>query len=196
MIENKGVEGGVDDSGTDGPLVGEETEAPAEAAGTAGVPFEPAGSAVARLTEQLSELQERHLRLAAEFDNYRKRVARERLEVAERAQAALVMRLLDVLDDMDRLVAADPSGTVDTVHQAMILVDRKMRKELEAAGLERIEAEGQVFDPTQHEAVAVTPAPTPEQHDSVSATFQVGYRFKGALVRAARVQVFAHEGSE
>jgi len=164
------------------------------ATGHSGVPLEPAGSAVGRLSDQLSELQERHLRLAAEFDNYRKRVARERLEVAERAQAALVMKLVDVLDDMDRLVAADPNGTVDAVHQAMILVDRKLRKELEAAGLERIEAAGQVFDPTQHEAVAVTPTDSPEQHDSVSATFQVGYRFKGTLVRAARVQVYSHEG--
>jgi molecular chaperone GrpE len=123
-------------------------------------------------------------------------VARERLEINERAQAALVIRLLEVLDDMDRLVAADPSGTVDSVHQAMILVDRKMRKELEAAGLERIEAEGQTFDPTVHEAVAVTPASSPEQHDYISATFQVGYRFKGTLVRAARVQVYSAESDD
>lgn len=193
MIEDKEF----DELEQEDPGVDEELTAspdtPDEAAGTAGVPLEPAASAVGRLNEQLADLQERHLRLAAEFDNYRKRVARERLEVAERAQAALVMKLVDVLDDMDRLVAADPNGTVDAVHQAMILVDKKMRKELEAAGLERIEAAGQAFDPTQHEAVAVTPAESPEQHDSVSATFQVGYRFKGTLVRAARVQVYSHE---
>ena len=194
MIDDKELEGtpqepaAPDLEAVEAPIDGPET---AEAAG---VPLEPSISAVGRLTEQLAEVQERHLRLAAEFDNYRKRVARERLELGERAQAALVIRLLEVLDDMDRLVAADPTGTVDAVHQAMILVDRKMRKELEAAGLERVDAEGQTFDPTQHEAVAVTPAPSPDLHNSVAATFQVGYRFKGNLVRAARVQVYAPEG--
>lgn len=171
-------------------------ETPTEAApAAAGVPAEPADSAVKRLEEQYAELQERHLRLAAEFDNYRKRVAKERLELAERAQAALVMKMVEILDDMDRLVAADPAGTVDSVHQAMIMVDRKLRKELEAAGLERMDPAGEPFDPTVHEAVAVTPAAEPSQVQSVSATFQVGYRFKGHLVRAARVQVYSAEGS-
>jgi len=165
---------------------------PADPAAAA-VPAEPAESAVSRLDDQLAELQERHLRLAAEFDNYRKRVARERLELGERAQAALVMKLLDVLDDMDRLVAADPTGTMDSVHQAMIMVDRKLRKELEAAGLERLDPQGEPFDPTLHEAVAVTAAPDASLGQSVSSTFQVGYRFKGSLVRPARVQVYAAE---
>jgi molecular chaperone GrpE len=162
---------------------------------TAGVPAEPAESAVKRLEEQYAELQERHLRLAAEFDNYRKRIARERLELAERAQASLVLKLVEILDDMDRLVAADPTGTVDSVHQAMIMVDRKLRKELEAAGLERVDPAGEPFDPAVHEAVAVTPPLDPSQAELVSATFQVGYRFKGHLVRAARVQVYSAEGS-
>jgi molecular chaperone GrpE len=160
-----------------------------------GVPAEPAESAVKRLEEQHAELQERHLRLAAEFDNYRKRVARERLELVERAQASLLVKMVDILDDMDRLVAADPTGTVDTVHQGMIMVDRKLRKELEAAGLERLDPAGEPFDPTVHEAVAVTPPQEPSQAGLVSATFQVGYRFKGHLVRAARVQVYSAEGS-
>lgn len=164
-------------------------------AGSAGVPAEPSESAVRRLEEQYADLHERHLRLAAEFDNYRKRVARERQELGERAQASLVLKLVEVLDDMDRLVAADPTGTMDSVHQAMIMVDRKLRKELEAAGLERVDPAGAPFDPTLHEAVAVTPAADPGQADSVSATFQVGYRFKGHLVRPARVQVYAAGGS-
>jgi molecular chaperone GrpE len=192
VIENKDL----NEIAEDGEIAEEATGRETEGAAPPAVPMEPSESAVTRLAEQLAEVQERHLRLAAEFDNYRKRVARERLEINERAQAALVIRLLEVLDDMDRLVAADPSGTVDSVHQAMILVDRKMRKELEAAGLERIEAEGQTFDPTVHEAVAVTPASSPEQHDYISATFQVGYRFKGTLVRAARVQVYSAESDD
>ncbi|HUG27593.1 MAG TPA: nucleotide exchange factor GrpE [Gemmatimonadales bacterium] len=191
MTDNKELDETVED--TDSPSV--ETAQEVDPA-TGGVPAEPAESAVKRLDDQYAELQERHLRLAAEFDNYRKRVARERLELAERAQASLVLKMVEILDDMDRLVAADPTGTVDSVHQAMIMVDRKLRKELEGAGLERIDPAGEPFDPTVHEAVAVTPPLEPSQAERVSATFQVGYRFKGHLVRAARVQVYSSEGGE
>jgi len=162
--------------------------------GAAGVPAEPSAGAVHRLEEQLREAQDRHLRLAAEFDNYRKRIARERLELADRAQAALVMKLTDILDDVDRIVASDPGTPVPNLLEAVLLVDKKLRKELEAAGLERIDPVGQPFDPVLHEAVSVLPAPAPELDHTVAATFQVGYRFKGSLVRPARVQVYSSEG--
>src|SRR5512139_2713634 len=119
-----------------------------EASGEAmGVPAEPAESASARLEGQLQEAQDRYLRLAAEFDNFRKRVTRERVELADRAQAALVMKLLDVLDDLDRLATQDLSQTGrDVLHEALLLVDRKLRKELGAAGLERLDPAGAMFD--------------------------------------------------
>ena len=138
-----------------------------------GVPLEPDVSAVRRLEDQLSESQERWLRLAAEFDNFRKRIAKERVELGDRAQAALVMRLLEVLDDLDRLAEQDVAATDrDVLHQALVLVDRKLRKELEAAGLERIDPVGEPFDPTLHEAVSVLPPPTAAQEDQVSALFR------------------------
>jgi len=176
----------------DAPLA----EAPPDAttAGPAAPPAEPAESAVQRLEDQLAELQERHLRLAAEFDNFRKRVGRERIELTDRAQAAFVIRLLDVLDDLDRLAAMEPDGPDDPVRQGVLLVDKKLRKELEAAGLERIDPVGETFNPALHEAVSILPPPTPELDHLVSATFQVGYRFKGALVRPARVQVYSAAG--
>lgn len=160
-----------------------------------GLPAEPPEQAIRRLEDALAEAQDRHLRLMADFDNFRRRAARERVETGDRAQAALVLRLLDVLDDMDRLAATDPATMATaTMREAMELVDRKLRKELEAAGLERIDPAGQPFDPTVHEAVSILPPPAPEQDHVVSATFQTGYRFKGALVRPARVQVFSAEG--
>jgi molecular chaperone GrpE len=73
-------------------------------------------------------------------------------------------------------------------------VDRKLRKELEAAGLERIDPVNQPFDPGIHEAVSAVPPPRPDLDHVVSATFQVGYRFKGTLVRPARVQVYSTQG--
>jgi molecular chaperone GrpE len=171
----------------------ESVQAAGTAGGTSGVPLERPEDAVGRLEDQLREAQERHLRLAAEFDNFRKRVARERIELADRAQAAFVMRLTEVLDDVDRIVASDRRTPPPAILEAIQLVDRKLRKELEAAGLERVDPVGQPFDPALHEAVATVPAPTPEQDHTVAATFQVGYRFKGALVRPARVQVYSLE---
>ena len=159
-----------------------------------GLPAEPSSEAIRRLEEQLDEVRDRHLRLAAEYDNYRKRATRERTELNDRAQAALVGRLLDVLDDMDRLSADGASATADQIRQAVELVDKKLRKELQSAGLERIEPTGAPFDPSVHEAVSTVPAPSPEQDHKVSATFQVGYRFKGTLVRPARVQVYSEPG--
>jgi molecular chaperone GrpE len=162
--------------------------------GSANLPMEPDAEAVRRLEEQLEQDRERYLRLAAEYDNYRKRVARERAELADRSQATLVGRLLDALDDLERLVADGASASADQVRQAVGLVDRKLRKELLGAGLERIDPAGEAFDPSLHEAVSTLPPPSPELDHTVSATFQAGYRFKGALVRPARVQVYAEQG--
>ncbi|MGE0555849.1 MAG: nucleotide exchange factor GrpE, partial [Gemmatimonadales bacterium] len=102
--------------------------------------------------------------------------------------------LLEVLDDLDRMAAADPTTPGETVRQAVELVDKKLRKELEAAGLERVDPVGARFDPAESEAVSVVEAPEPELDDQVALTFQVGYRFKGALVRPARVQVYSTDG--
>lgn len=155
---------------------------------------EPADSAVRRLADQLSESNDRYLRLAADFDNFRKRIAKERIELADRAQAGFVIKLLDVLDDLDRLAASDLGGPAAVVRQGVEMVDKKLRKELESAGLERVDPAGQRFDPAVAEAVAVAAPPSPEQDHVVAATFQVGYRFKGSLVRPARVQVYTAEG--
>ncbi len=146
-----------------------------------------------RLEDDLAELKDRHLRLAAEYDNYRKRSSRERAELADRAQASFVAKLLDVLDDLDRLVASDPSTPLTTLREGLSAVDRKLWKELQDAGVERIDPVGTAFDPALHEAVSTTPAPERSKEQMVSATFQPGYRFKGTMVRPARVQVYSEQ---
>jgi molecular chaperone GrpE len=147
-----------------------------------------------KLEGDLAELKDRHLRLAAEFDNYRKRSSRERAELADRAQASFVAKLLDVLDDLDRLVASDSSTPLPSLREGLSAVDRKLWKELQDAGVERIDPVGSSFDPALHEAVSTTPSPDRSQDHLVSATFQPGYRFKGTLVRPARVQVYSDQG--
>ena len=170
-------------------------DSPTAPTGGSGVPLEPADQAIRRLEGELDEVRDRHIRLAAEFDNYRKRVTRERAELTERAQAGLAARLLDVLDDLERLLGGDhAAGSTDSVVQGMELVARKLWKELEAAGLERLDPVGQAFNPAVHEAVAVLPPPELALDHQVSATFQPGYSFKGMLLRPARVQVYASQG--
>jgi molecular chaperone GrpE len=151
------------------------------------------GGPEVKLENEVAELKDRHLRLAAEFDNYRKRINRERAELSDRAQASFVAKLLDVLDDMDRLVASDPATPLPSLREGLSAVDRKLSKELEDAGVERIDPVGAPFDPTEHEAVSTVPAPDSSREHQVSATFQPGYRFKGVLVRPARVQVYSDQ---
>lgn len=152
------------------------------------------GGRDSNLESELAELKDRHLRLAAEFDNYRKRSLRERAELADRAQASFVSKLIDVLDDLDRLVASDPATPLSALREGLSAVDRKLWKQLEEAGVERIDPAGQPFDPALHEAVSTVPAPDRSKDQTVSATFQPGYSFKGALVRPARVQVYSDQG--
>ena len=142
------------------------------------------------LERQMAQQQERYLRLAAEYDNYRKRTARERSEQTARAQADLVRLLLDPLDDLARFAHVDPStADPDTVVKGVDMVERKFLKTLSAAGLEIVDPVNQTFDPTVHEAVATEPALSPEDDHVVARVFQVGYLFNGQLLRPARVVV-------
>ena len=150
------------------------------------------GSLVAQddLTQQLDEQRDKFLRLAAEYDNYRKRTAKERIEAGSRGQAELVSKLIDALDDLSRFAHVDPATTdSQTYHKGIELVEQKMLKVLGAAGLEVINPLDQTFDPTQHEAVSTEPALSPEDDHTVAKVFQPGYRFNGQLLRPARVVV-------
>ena len=139
---------------------------------------------------ELTAQQDKYLRLAAEYDNYRKRTAKERSELTSRAQADLVKQLLDALDDLGRFAHVDPA-TVDpaTLVQGVELVERKFMKSLGAAGLQLLDPVDQTFDPAVHEAVTTEPALSPEDDHVVSRVFQVGYLFNGQLLRPARVVV-------
>lgn len=141
------------------------------------------------LARELDELQDRHLRLAAEFENYRKRTRRELGEARMRAQADLVARVLDVLDDLTRVLQVPGDATVDSLIEGVRLVEAKMKKQLGDAGLRRIEAAGERFDPNLHEALATRPTEDPAVEDTVSDVLREGYTFGDILVRPSRVAV-------
>jgi molecular chaperone GrpE len=145
---------------------------------------------VADLERRLTDQQDKYLRLAAEYDNYRKRSIRERAESQSRGQADLVKQLLDPLDDLSRFAHVDPN-TVEaaTVVQGAEMVEKKLLKAFASAGLEPVDPVNQTFDPKLHEAVATEPALSPEDDHVVSRVYQVGYVFNGQLLRPARVVV-------
>lgn len=147
--------------------------------------------------EELEEIRDRHLRLAAEYENYRKRTRREMAEARERAQAQLAGRLLDALDDLDRFVASSEEETdPESLREGVELVRRKLWKELSEAGLERMEAEGERFDPEVHDALLTTPVDDPDEDGLVSRVLIAGYLFGDRVLRPARVEVKRHVGDE
>src|SRR5438128_8208974 len=155
-----------------------------------GALLEPPEEAVARLEREVADLKDKYLRLAAEYDNFRKRALKERTEAWEKAQADLVLRLVDALDDLARFAHVDPAQTdAKTIHDGVDLVERKLWKELEAAGVTRVDQSGVPFDRNLHEAVTTGPADHPAKDHTVGAVLQPGYQMRGALIRPARVVV-------
>ena len=141
-------------------------------------------------SRELEEQRDKYLRLAAEYDNYRRRTSKERLEAEARGQSALVSKLLEAIDDLARFAHIDPATTdAGTLHKGIEMVEQKMLKALGAAGLEVINPVDQTFDPKEHEAVATEPALSAEDDHPVGKGFQSGYRFNGQLLRPARVVV-------
>lgn len=133
-----------------------------------------------------AELQERVLRTQAEFQNFRRRVEKERLELSEYASMEAVRTLLPVLDDFERALKAEGGGS--EYEKGMELIHQRFGAQLQRLGLEPIASEGALFDPHVHHAVEMVETDeAPDQ--TVLAEFQRGYNFKGRLLRAAMVKV-------
>src|SRR5205809_6908677 len=162
-----------------------------------GALIEPPEEAVVRLEGELAELKDKYLRLAAEYDNFKKRSVKERTELWQRAQADLVQRLVDALDDLARFAHVDPAQTdAKTIDEGVDMVERRTWKALEAAGVTRVDQVGVPFDPHVHEAVTTRPADHPAHDHTVGAVLQPGYRMGDALIRPARVIVLQWQAGE
>ena len=152
-----------------------------------------------RMAEEFELVSDRHLRLAAEFENFRKRTRREQAELSVVAQADFARRLLPTLDDLARVSSTPPeSTTVEALDAGLDLILRNLRKELEDAGLTRIDAMGEKFDPELHQGLMTAETLDPELDDTVSRVFVDGYVFRERLVRPAQVEVLTYspEGVE
>jgi molecular chaperone GrpE len=188
--ENDFAPGGNADAsrGGDSSFDGSGGSAAADGSGTADTGT--AGAIESRGDSDAGSERERYLRLAAEYDNYRKRSAKERQDAGSRAQADLVRQLVEALDDVARFAHIDPATTdAATVVQGVDMVEKKLLKALGGAGLEIINPVGETFDPALHEAVATEPTSAREDDHVVSRVYQPGYLFKSQLLRPARVVV-------
>ena len=137
-----------------------------------------------------AELKDKYLRLMAEFDNFRKRTARQRNE--ERATAAIgaMNAMLPVVDDFDRAKAtAESDDNDEALSPGVELVYQKLKRVLKGLGLEQIESTGKPFDPELHEAFTEIPAPSPELAGTVVDTIEPGYTLNDKLIRHAKVVV-------
>jgi molecular chaperone GrpE len=140
------------------------------------------------IQSQVDEYRAHLQRLQAEFDNYRKRVLREQTTAVEMAAEPVMRRLLEVLDDFElALLHASDDVDRDRLLKGVELVYAKLLDALRAEGLERIEAEGAVFDPTFHEALMQTGEGEGEPH--VAEVFRPGYTLRGRVLRPAGVRV-------
>ncbi len=147
---------------------------------------EPAAEALPA-EERAPAPDESYLRLAADFDNYRKRVAREQVELTRRANERLLNELLPVLDDLERALEAAAEHEEAKLAEGVRLVHRSLLGLVERHGLSEIETEG-AFDPHVHEALLAQPAEGAEE-GSVLQVLQKGYRLGDKVLRPARVIV-------
>ena len=143
-----------------------------------------------KLKTELQEQKEKYLRLYAEFDNFRRRTARERIEMAQTAGKDVIYSLLEVLDDCDRAEKQIAKGMVtDEFIKGVLLVFTKLRNIMAAKGLRPMESVGKPFDPDQHEAVSQIPAPNDQWKGKVFEELEKGYFLNDKIIRYAKVVV-------
>ena len=140
--------------------------------------------------DQAAEWRDKYLRLQAEFDNFRKRTLREKMELVQSGGADVLKAMLTVLDDVQRAVtASEKSNDIDALREGEKLVAQKFCDVLKQKGVTEIEAQGMDFDADLYEAVAKFPAPQPELKGKVIDVVQRGYKLGDKVLRYAKVVV-------
>jgi molecular chaperone GrpE len=140
--------------------------------------------------KKYNEMNDKYLRLYSEFDNYRKRSARERIEFTKTASADIFSAILPILDDFDRAAKAlEQSSEIETVKEGMSLIHNKLWNTLHQKGLEPLDAIGKEFDSELFEAITSYPATEPDMKGKVIDVLEKGYTLNGKVIRFAKVVV-------
>jgi molecular chaperone GrpE len=146
-------------------------------------------SELEQLKSELNEIKEKYVRLVAEFDNFRKRTSRERIELIQTASKDVLVSMLEVLDDAERAQQQlQSSSNVDQMKQGVQLVFNKLKNILQSKGIKKMEAKGTEFNPDLHEAVAEIPAGE-EMRGKVVDVVQDGFYLNDKIIRFAKVIV-------
>lgn len=141
------------------------------------------------LAAQLAEAKDKYIRLFAEFDNYKKRTLKEKLDLMRTAAQDTMVAMLPVLDDFNRAKKASEESEVENFSEGVSLVYQKLNNTLQAKGLEMMVSTGEVFDPEKHEAITEIPAPNEDMVGKVIDTVESGYILKDKIIRYAKVVV-------
>ena len=147
---------------------------------------------IAHLEAKLAEANDKYLRLYSEFDNYKKRTMKERIELIKSAGEDVFKLVLPLLDDMERAVKANETAAdIKAVNEGVKLVQQKFITSLTSRGLEEMKAAGEEFNPDLHEAITNIPAPSEDMKGKVVEVMEKGYLLNGKVIRFAKVIVGA-----
>ena len=145
---------------------------------------------VAALGKELSELHDKYLRLAAEYDNYRKRTLREKMELIQNAGESLLMDILPVVDDFERGIEVTSNAEdMDAIRKGMDLIYNKLKDFLTNHGVKEIKAMNEPFDTDWHEAVTNIPAPSDDMKGKIVDVIQKGYTLNNKVMRYSKVVI-------
>lgn len=145
---------------------------------------------IEELNIQLSEAKDKYLRLFAEFDNFKKRNIRERMDLLKNASQDAFSSLLPVIDDFDRAKSsAEDESSEESFSEGVTLVYNKLNTILNNKGLKKMESTGELFDPELHEAITKIPAPSEEMKGKVIDTIESGFYLNDKIIRHAKVVV-------
>ena len=153
-------------------------------------PEEQLANMLAEAQQMVNEERDRYLRLAAEFDNYRKRTLKEKAELIKNGGEKTLTAILPVLDDFERaLKNLEATEETKAMKEGVVLIFNKFTKVLGQEGLQKIETEGKDFDVDFHEAIALIPAPSEELKGKILDCVQTGYMLNDKVIRHAKVAV-------
>lgn len=142
------------------------------------------------LQEELQNEKDRYLRLFAEFENYKKRTGRERVELFKTASQDLMVSLLPVLDDFDRGLKEIEKTEDDSLFKGVELISNKLKETLKSKGLETVETQkGDIFDPEIHEAVTQIPSPSKDMKGKIIDVIEEGYKLGDKIIRFPKVVI-------
>ena len=152
--------------------------------------LDPVQAELATLKQDKSELNDKYLRLLAEFENYKKRTVKEKIDLMSSAAKDTLSKLLPVLDDFDRAKKiSDDEGSEEVFPDGVTMVYNKLHSTLKGIGLTEMETNGEVFDSEMHEAVTEIPAPNDEMKGKVIDTIEKGFLLNDKIIRHAKVVV-------